>query len=152
MSKSEILSSKRNCHYFILHLTFNFYALFNPNSASEYFLQFESFRTFDSFIFCCVSLSHRVADISTELLCMAQLQDLLQDGPSLEKSSYFNVTLGYLGPWDPWTLELLDLFPPPLPPHTSSYLILSLPPTLLLWYCLVWFGMGGLSFSFDIGD
>ena len=78
--------------------------------------------------------------------------NLEQDGPSLESSSYLNVTLGYLGPWDPWTLELLDLFPPPLPPHTSSYLILSLPPTLLLWYCLVWFGMGGLSFSFDIGD
>ena len=24
-----------------------------------------------------------------------------QDGPSLESSSYLNVTLRYLGPWDP---------------------------------------------------
>ena len=46
-----------------------------------------------------------------------------------------------LCPWDPWTFGLLDLFPPPLPPHTSSYLLLSLPPTLSLWYGLVW-GVG----------
>ena len=46
-----------------------------------------------------------------------------------------------------WTIGLLDLFPPPLPPHTSFFLLLSLPPTLLLWYGLVW---GGL--SFDIWD
>ena len=31
-----------------------------------------------------------------------------QDGPSLESSSYLNVTLRYLGPWDPGTLELSD--------------------------------------------
>ena len=31
-----------------------------------------------------------------------------------------------------WTLGLLDLFPPPLLPDTSSYLLLSLPLTLLL--------------------
>ena len=64
-----------------------------------------------------------------------------QDGPSLESSSYLNVTLRYLGPWDPWTLDLgtLGLPPPPqLPPHTSSYLLLSFPPTLLRWYDLVW--------------
>ena len=37
-----------------------------------------------------------------------------------------------LGPWDPWTLGFLDLFPlPPPPPVSSSYS----PP-------LVWFGMG----------
>ena len=54
-----------------------------------------------------------------------------------------------LCPWDPWTFGLLDLFPPPLLPHTSSYLLLSLPPTLLLWYGLDW-GKGGLSFY--IGD
>ena len=35
--------------------------------------------------------------------------NLKQDGPSLESSSYLNVTLRYLGPWDPWTLGLLDL-------------------------------------------
>ena len=34
-----------------------------------------------------------------------------QDGPSsLESSSYFNVTLRYNGPWDPWTLGSLDLW------------------------------------------
>ena len=37
-----------------------------------------------------------------------------QDGPSLESSSYLNVSLRYLGPqdlvpWDPWTLGPLDL-------------------------------------------
>ena len=48
-----------------------------------------------------------------------------------------------LCPLDPCTFGLLDLFPPPLLPHTSSYLLLSLPPTLLLWFGLVWFGMGG---------
>ena len=47
-----------------------------------------------------------------------------QDGPSLESSSYLNVSLRYLGPWDsgtlgPLTLEPLDLFPLPTPPHTS---------------------------------
>ena len=46
--------------------------------------------------------------------------NFVQDGPSLESSSYLNVTLIYLGPWDPWSFGLLDLFPPPLPPHTSS--------------------------------
>ena len=59
----------------------------------------------------------------------------LQDGPSLESSSYLNASLRYLGPldpgtlrhldlgtlgpWNPWTLGLLDLFPLPTPPHTS---------------------------------
>ena len=45
-----------------------------------------------------------------------------QDGPSLDSSLYLNVSLRYLGPWDtgtprpwnPWTLGLLDLLPPPL--------------------------------------
>ena len=62
---------------------------------------------------------------------------LKQDGPSLESSSYLNVSLRYLVPLDPWTLEPLDLFPPPTPSSTSpyiSYLLLSFPPTLLLWY------------------
>ena len=27
--------------------------------------------------------------------------------------------LGTPGPWNPWTLGLLDLFPLPTPPHTS---------------------------------
>ena len=48
----------------------------------------------------------------------------------------FEISLS-LCPWDPWTFGLLDLFPPPLPPNTSYYLLLSLPPTLLLWYGLV---------------
>ena len=73
-----------------------------------------------------------------------------QDGPSLESSSYLNVTLKYLGPWDPGILGLLDLSLPSsntsyflLPPLTSSDLLLSLPPTLLLLYGLVWEGWGG---------
>jgi len=74
---------------------------------------------------------------------------ITQDGPSLESSSYLNKTLRYLGPWDPgtigpsdpWTFGLLDfhffdLFPSPLPPHTS-YLSPS------SWFGLVWVGMGG---------
>ena len=57
------------------------------------------------------------------------------DGPSLESSSYLNVSLRYLGPWDLWTpgpwnhltLGLLDLFPPLTPPHTSPYILLPPP-------------------------
>ena len=74
-----------------------------------------------------------------------------QDGPSLESSSYLNVSLIYLGPWDPGTLGPLDLGTLGpwdswtssllqrllILPLTSSYLLLSLPPTLLLWYGLV---------------
>ena len=76
-----------------------------------------------------------------------------QDGPSLESSSYLNLSLRYLGPWDPETLGPLDLgtlgswdsLTSSLCQHLlilplrSSYLLLSLPPTLLLWYCLVCF-------------
>ena len=32
------------------------------------------------------------------------------------------MSLRYLGPWDPGTLGLLDLFPPPKPPHTSPFM------------------------------
>ena len=54
-----------------------------------------------------------------------------------------NVTLRYLGPWDlgttrpwnPWTSSLLQHLL--ILPLTSSYLLLSLPPTLLIWYGLV---------------
>ena len=61
--------------------------------------------------------------------------NMKQDGPSLESSSYLNVSLRYLGPWDlrtpgPWnplTLGLLDLFPPPTPPHTSPYILFPSP-------------------------
>ena len=77
-----------------------------------------------------------------------------QDGPSLESSSYLNVTLRYLtpwdpgtlgslGPWDPWTLGLLDLFPPPTPPHTSPYILLPHPISSSYCPSLVWFGYGG---------
>ena len=51
-----------------------------------------------------------------------------QDGPSLESSLYLNVSLRYLSPWDPGTLEPLVLGTPPI---SSSYS----PP----W---VWFGYG----------
>ena len=80
---------------------------------------------------------------------------LKQDGPSLETSSYLNVSLRYLGPWDPWTLGLLDLCPPPTPSYNSLYILL--PPPISSFYSppLVWFGMvwlwgGGM--ICDIGD
>ena len=49
--------------------------------------------------------------------------------------------LGTLGPWDSWTSFLLQHLL--ILPLTSSYLFLSLPPTLLLWYGLVCYGYGG---------
>ena len=69
-----------------------------------------------------------------------------QDGASLESSSYLNVTLRYLdpfdpetmGPWDAWTFWPFDL-------GTSSFLhhlLLYVPPTfsylLLHWLGMVW--------------
>ena len=67
---------------------------------------------------------------------------LKQDGPSLESSSYLNVSLRYFGPYNPWTLEPLDLgtlkpLPSPTPTHTSSYLFL-----LLSSFGMVWHGGG----------
>ena len=72
---------------------------------------------------------------------LSESNQIRQDGPSLESSSYLNVSLRYpspldpgtlgpldlgtLGPWNPWTLGLLDLFVL-LHPHTSSYLCLLL--------------------------
>ena len=75
-----------------------------------------------------------------------------QDGPSLESSSYLNVTLRYLGPWDPLILGLLDLgtslSTPQTPPHTSSYILL--PPPISSYFFLplssfsmVWYGGRG---------
>ena len=52
--------------------------------------------------------------------------DLIE--PSLESSSYSNVTWKCLGPWDFKTSSLLH-FLPSSSPHTSSYLLLSVPPT-----------------------
>ena len=65
-----------------------------------------------------------------------------------------NITLRYFGPlvpgtlgplelWNPWTLGLLDLFPPPTAPHTSPYILI--PPPISFSYStpLVWFGYGG---------
>ena len=78
--------------------------------------------------------------------------DIKQDGPSLESSSYLNVTLRYvgpldlgmLGPLDPLTLGLFDFRTlGPLPSSTiSSYLFLLLLP-ISSYTGLVWFGMGG---------
>ena len=78
-----------------------------------------------------------------QMECSIPIVELKQDGPPLESSSYLNVSLRYLGPWDPWTLGpldlgtlgpwnpwtlgLLDLFPPPTPPHTSPYILLPPP-------------------------
>ena len=86
---------------------------------------------------------------------MYKITNNKQDGPSLESSLYLNVSLRYLGPQDPGTFEPFDLVTlGPLPFSTTSCLLLFLPPTLLLWYSLVWFCIvqyrGDL--SFDIGD
>ena len=80
-----------------------------------------------------------------------------QDGPSLESSSYLNVSLRYLGPWDfgtlgplvlgtlvPWDFWTFSLLQHLLIlPLTYSYLLISLPPALLLWYGLVGGGRMG---------
>ena len=89
---------------------------------------------------------------------MRKLIDLKvkQDGPSLESSSYLNVSLRYLGPldpgtlgpldlgtlgpWDSWTSSLLQQLPTfPTFPH------ILLAPHISFLYCppLVWFVMGG---------
>ena len=79
---------------------------------------------------------------------------LKQDGPSLESSSYLSLSLRYLGslgpwdlgtpgPWNPWTLGLLDLFPPPTPPHSSPYILKTPPISASYPPPLVWFGYGG---------
>ena len=83
-----------------------------------------------------------------------------QDGPSLESSSYLNVTLRYLGPLDPgtigpldvWTFWPLDLGTLGLKEFGTSslhHLLPSLPSYLFLlplptssYTGLVWFGMG----------
>ena len=80
-----------------------------------------------------------------------------QDGPSLESSSYLNVTLRYLGPWDlgthgpmelgtpgPWTFGLLDVFPPPI---SFSF--------EMVWYRLLDYNLSSgpfLSYEIEIGD
>ena len=71
-----------------------------------------------------------------------------QDGPSLESSSYLNVSLRYLGPWDPGTLEPLDIWTLgplpssyfPLHPLTSTYLFLLLSSFGMVW---LWGGEEG---------
>ena len=85
----------------------------------------------------------------------ATLYTSLQDGPSLESSSYVNMTLEYLGPWDLGTPGPGD--PPQTPPHTSSYILLPPPFSSsysppLVWFgmVLVWFGMRGGVLSCDI--
>ena len=70
---------------------------------------------------------------------------LRQDGPSLESSSYLNLSLRYLDPWDPWTLEPLYFSYFPLHPHTSYYLCL-----LLSSFGMFFFGGGVWVMSCDI--
>ena len=62
------------------------------------------------------------------------------------------MVLGTPGPWNPWTLGLLDLFPPPTPPHTSPYIIL--PPPISSSYSppLVWFSNWVVGVSCDIEE
>jgi len=57
------------------------------------------------------------------------------------------------GPWDSWTSFLCQHLL--ILPLTSSYLLLSLPPTLLLWYGLVmgrWGGGWVVTLENEIGD
>ena len=61
-----------------------------------------------------------------------------QDGPSLESSSYLNVSLRYLSPWEPGTLGPLDLGT--LGPWDSSYLFLLLFSLGMVW---LWCEGGG---------
>ena len=101
---------------------------------------------------------YRVSQIKSAL--GKHLEIAKQDGPSLESSSYLNVTLRYLGPLDPGTLGLLDLFLLPTPSHTSSYILLYLllfhhpissSYLILLLSSFGIVGMGG-GLSCDIGD
>ena len=105
----------------------------------------------------------RLTSLHHSKFYLAYLQLREQDGPSLESSSYFNVGLRILGPWDPgtlgplylgtlgprdsWTSSLLQHLL--IIPLTSSYLLLSLPPTLLLWYGLVRGGWGYVPSTFS---
>ena len=83
-----------------------------------------------------------------------------QDGPSLESSSYLNVSLSYLGPWDlgtlgpwnPWTLEPLDLgtLGPLSSSTTPSYFLLPPPTSSSYSSPLVWFGIGRWTFDLYI--
>ena len=68
-----------------------------------------------------------------------------------------NLVHGTLGPWDPETLGLLDLFPPQPPPHPFCYLLLTPPiSSSFVWFGMVWFGLvkggGILRCPLDIGD
>ena len=61
--------------------------------------------------------------------------------------------LGTPGPWNPRTLGLLDLFPPPTPPHNSPYILIPPPISASYSPTLVWFGYGGVvKFDNEIGD
>ena len=83
--------------------------------------------------------------------------DLLYSQARIWMWVWYIMVLGTLGPLDPWTLGLLDLFPLPTPPHTSPYILL--PPPISSSYSppLVWFGYGGrmgwvVTFDNEIGD
>ena len=81
------------------------------------------------------------------LAILLQIKDK-QDGPSLESSSYLNVTLRYLDPWDPVTLRSMDLgiLGPwdswtssllhhlPILPLNFSYLLLLLSSFGMVWH------------------
>ena len=61
--------------------------------------------------------------------------------------------LGTPGPWNPWTLGLLDLLPTLTIPHTSPYILLYPPISSsysppLVWLC----GRGVVTLEDEIGD
>ena len=66
--------------------------------------------------------------------------DLLKSQACIWMWLWDNLVHGILGPWDPGTFGLLDLFPPQPPPHIFSYLLL-IPPVSSSWYGLVWYGL-----------
>ena len=70
-------------------------------------------------------------------------------GP-LDPGTLGPLDLGTLGPWDSWTSSLCQHLL--ILPLRSSDLLLSLLPTLLLWYGLVMGGGGVVNFEDEIGD
>ena len=82
--------------------------------------------------------------IHSEKICIRIELKSKQDGAASESSSYLNMTLRYLGPWDPETPGLWDSW-------TSSYFPLNPFPSFYLFLLLPSFGMVWLGVSYDIG-
>ena len=76
--------------------------------AEVVYLTFPTPITVDFIILQWQNINHNVQLAELRVIkCMSS--ELKQDGAFLESSSYLNVTLRYLGPWDPWTFGPWDL-------------------------------------------